>query len=341
MSETKKYITLGLGHAMNDCIAGFIIGSLFYHGYSIMEMGIYTLAYNLLAFGGQLVVARVIELHFFPKKYLAGCFVLLPAALLLLNVIPPLAVLLSGIASAVFHVTGGVEATRKDDKAFGIGIFASPGIVGLIGGGIFAYMHIDIVWPGVLLCALYAFFIWRFYRSSPGPVASRAEPEFEKHDIVMVILVTVISLRSVIWDVVQLVQQQNYAWLMIIAVAAMCGKIVGGFLSDRIGYTRYTTYALMLAIPFLTLLKKNIIALSIGVFLLQSTIPSTTVMIIKAVKRKPALAIALSFGVSILVAISLFYTPLVKYLDNNIVIAGIILASLALLMTYRRFTYRS
>jgi MFS transporter, FSR family, fosmidomycin resistance protein len=120
----------------------------------------------------------------------------------------------------------------------------------------------------------------------------------------------------------------------------MCGKIAGGFLADRIGYKRYTIYALLLAIPFLTMLKKNIIAMSIGVFLLQSTIPSTTVMVLKAIKRKPAVAISLSFGISILAAIAVFYTPLKEYFDNGVFIGSVLLGAVGLLVVYEYVVFR-
>jgi FSR family fosmidomycin resistance protein-like MFS transporter len=156
----------------------------------------------------------------------------------------------------------------------------------------------------------------------------------------MCILITVISLRSCVWDIVQLVQQGNYTWLMIIAVAAMFGKIAGSLLADKIGHKRYSLFALLLSIPFLTLLKKHLLALCIGVFLLQSTIPATTVMILQQVKSRPGVAISLSFGVSVFIAILLFYSPVVNYLNNNITVVSILVVSVLLLWWYNSMKKR-
>jgi FSR family fosmidomycin resistance protein-like MFS transporter len=337
MNPAKKYTALGIGHGINDCVAGFVIGSLFYHGYSAMEAGIYTLAYNLLAFGGQLVVAKIIETHFFPKRNLLISVGLLIPALLILQISPAIAIFLSGVASALFHVTGGLEASREDNKSFGIGIFASPGILGLITGGFLAYIHFDFMLIGISLCAVYALLLWRFYKAEDNAVVSKKHTaEIERHDVIMCILLLVISLRSFVWDVMQMIEQNNYGWLLIIAVAAMCGKIFGGFLADKIGHRKYSIIALLIAMPLLTLLKKNIFAMCAGVFLLQSTIPATTVMILQSIKQKPAIAISLSFGVSILVAITIFYTPLVKYLDNAITISLVLFISVLLLLLHSR-----
>lgn len=337
MNQTGKYIILGLGHGINDCIAGFIIGSLFYHGFTTTELGIYTLVYNLIAFGGQLVVARIIESYFFPKNNLFASFSLLIGSLICLNMYPAISILFSGIASAIFHVTGGLEASREDDKSFGIGLFASPGILGLISGGFLSYIHFDFTLLGILLCLVYLLVIGVFYKPSHQFInLSEHEPEIERHDVIMCILITVISLRSFVWDIMQMVEQNNYKWLIIIAISAMCGKIMGGFIADKIGHKRFSIYALVIALPFLTILKKNIFTLSIGVFLLQSTIPSTTVMVLQTIKRKPALAISLSFGLSILIAISLFYTPIIAYIDNNIAVTLTLLLSIILLTLYSK-----
>lgn len=339
MIQTRKYVLLGVGHGINDCIAGYIIGCLFYQGFSLLELGMYTLLYNLLAFGGQLIFARVIALYFIPKKYLLGSFLLLIASLALFNLSAQLAILCAGIASAIIHVTGGLESTREDDKSFGIGIFASPGVIGLIGGGLLAYLNFNFIPVGLLACVAYIAALWLWYiPSSAYQRTCKQEQAIEGHDVIMVVLITIISLRSFIWDVIQMVEQKNYDWLIIIAIAAMCGKITGGIIADKIGHRKYSLYALLLSIPFLTILRKNIITLSIGVFLLQSTIPATTIMVLQLLRKKPALAISLSFGLSVLIAITLFYTPVIKYLNNNISTLLILLASVFLLMWYQRLT---
>ncbi|MCB9262211.1 MAG: hypothetical protein H6607_07535 [Flavobacteriales bacterium] len=339
MSQTRKYLTLGLGHGINDCIAGFIVGSLFYHNYSSLELGIYTLIYNLIAFGGQLAFAKILETIFMPKKYLIGAFLLLVASLGFLNFSPKLAILFSGIASAVIHVTGGVESIRKDGKAFGIGIFASPGVVGLIVGGYLAYKRIDFILPAIGMCLSYLILLMISYKPSPNYLKPEIEePLVERHDVLMIILLTAISLRSFIWDVFQMVKQENYNWLIVVAIAAMFGKLIGSFLADKIGHVKYSIIALCLSLPFLTILKKNIVTLGIGVSLLQSTIPATTAMLVKLMRQKPAIAVSISFGLSVFIAIVLFYTPAIQYINNNALIFFTLLASTLLLLLFNKLS---
>jgi FSR family fosmidomycin resistance protein-like MFS transporter len=337
MSNIKRYTTLGIGHGINDCIAGYIIGSLFYHGYPVFQLGIYTLLYNVLAFGGQYVAARLIEKYYRPKLFLLLCFGLQVIALAGLAWSPEIAVLFSGIASALFHVTGGMEALHKDDRAMGIGIFASPGIIGLIGGGWMAWQHISFTIAGILLCLLFMAVIRLWYRpSSYMATYVQQQIAIEGHDVLMIVLITIISMRSFIWDVIQLIEKDNYEWLVVIAIAALCGKIAGRWLADKIGHKTYTLYALLLSIPFLTLFKKHLVALSIGVFLLQSTIAPTTIMVLQHIKQRPALAMAWSFGLSVFMAILLFYTPVIRYLCNNLSSCIILMASVIMLFWYNK-----
>ncbi len=155
MTAMKKYIVLGTGHCINDCIAGFIIGSLFYQQYTPLQLGVFILLYNILAFGGQLAVARLVEVLFLPKEIPGRYFCSSPVLVVVYGFCAELAILFSGIASALFHVTGGMEATRSDDRSIGIGLFASPGIVGLIGGGWLAYVQFNFVPVAIGLCVAF------------------------------------------------------------------------------------------------------------------------------------------------------------------------------------------
>ena len=236
----KKVIILGIGHGINDCIAGYILGALYYQGHSLFQLGIFILLYHLIAFGGQLPFARILEHKFQPKRYLLACFSLLIGALIFLDISPELAIVFSGVASAIIHVTGGVEAIGKNEKAFGIGIFASPGIIGLIGGGFMASAGINFVLPGILVCFSYLTVLSRFFTPSKSLIHSeKKQATIEGHDVLMAIILTIICLRSFIWDIIQMVERENYNALAIIAVAAMCGKIIGGFAADKIGYKKY------------------------------------------------------------------------------------------------------
>lgn len=130
----------------------------------------------------------------------------------------------------------------------------------------------------------------------------------DQHDWIMILLLTVISLRSVIWNVFQLMHEKNYEWLIAVAAAAFVGKIAGGWVADKIGWRLYTFISLMAATPLTTLFRKEMILFCIGIGLLQSSIPATTSMLIHSLKGKTERAIGLSFGTAIIAGALVFYT---------------------------------
>lgn len=126
----------------------------------------------------------------------------------------------------------------------------------------------------------------------------------------MIVLLAVISLRSVIWNIFQLVHDKDYFWLIAIAASAFIGKIFGGWLADKIGWRLYAFSSLLIATPLLTLFKKEMILFCIGIGLLQSGIPATTSMLIHSMKGEKEKAIALSFGTAIILGAFVVYKPL-------------------------------
>lgn len=333
MTLFKKYLIFGLGHGVNDSIAGYILGSLCYQGYAPFELGLYILLYNLLAFGGQILFAVVFEQHFYPKHYWISSFVLLIIALLLFQQSISISILCAGMASAAIHVIGGTVLAQTPRPALSIGIFAGPGVIGLIGGGFLAYLKTDYGLLAIFLSILCILSCWRWYQPDPQSqmIPAIQNPKLEKHDLIMCALITIICLRSFVWDVIQLIEYQHYSVLMLIAIAAMLGKIIGGYLADKFGYAKYTLYALSLALPFLTVLKKNIWALSIGVVLLQSTIPSTTMLLIGMGRQRIALGIAMSFGLAVLIPIILIHLPMIRHFNDTFMIGIALLGSILLL----------
>ncbi len=140
----KKVLSLGLGHGLNDCISGFLLAGLFQLELSNFEIGIAFLMYNVAAFGGQLPLAWIIRKKYNPKALLISCYALHLAALGLFAFNYKIAILAIGFASAIIHVVGGYESDKFKNRASEIGLFASPGILGLVIGGYCGALKIDI-----------------------------------------------------------------------------------------------------------------------------------------------------------------------------------------------------
>ncbi|HSU28803.1 MAG TPA: hypothetical protein VLJ68_10500, partial [Chitinophagaceae bacterium] len=329
MKKNSRFLLLGLGHGLNDLVAGYFLGSIVQDNADLLQAGTGLLIYNLLAFGGQYPVALWLEKISSPKKALLFAYLLNIAAISSFAFIPQLSIVLAGIASAIYHVAGGTVCAETN-KATNIGLFAAPGVAGLILGGYFAFAGYDIIIV-LLLSALFFFFI--LTRLRLGVKITRENDKsgipgkfhLDHHDLVMILLLTVISLRSVVWNVFQMLHEKNYSWLIAIAIAAFIGKLIGGWMADKIGWRLYLFISLMTATPLISFFRNELILFCIGIGLLQSGIPATTALLIRSLGGKTERGIGLAFGTAIILGAISFYAPVRLLISTNFMVCSIVL----------------
>ncbi|MFI5185281.1 MAG: MFS transporter [Chitinophagales bacterium] len=311
---------LGFGHGLNDFIAGYFMGSFVQLKIDVLQIGLGLFIYNLLAFGGQYPFALLLEKYNKPRKFLVAAYSLNLGAVACFIFLPGLSIVLAGFASAAYHVTGGTLSSEKN-KAFNIGLFAAPGVAGLVTGGYFAWAQISVM-PLLMTATIIFLMILLWLPVSSGKNMSIVQKRKEKtviddHDILMILLLTFISFRSMIWNVFQLIHKHEYDWLVAIAASAFAGKIIGGWIADKIGWRIYSFVSLLFAMPLLTIFKKELLLFTIGIGLLQSSIPATTSLLIKTMKGKRERAIGLSFGTTIMAGAIVFYSPARNFFISN------------------------
>jgi hypothetical protein len=314
----KKYwqqlLVLSLGHGLNDFAAGYMLGTLVYQKATTGFIIAAFLFYNLLAFGGQYFVALLLQHYTNTKRMLCVAVLANFAAVSLFHFYPLFALLLAGCASALYHVAGS-SACYKKDNATSVGIFAAPGIVGLALAGYLAYRHVDI-WNYLLGACILFVFVLSCMRITQHIVAAnkKLSVEVDNHDLLMILLLGVIALRSAVWNIIQIAHENDYAGLLAIALSAFVGKIAGGWISDKMGWKTYSLLSLITAMPLVTYFKDELILFCIGIGLLQSAIPANTVLLIQYYKGKKEEAFAFSFGLAVLAG--LFITAGVQYISS-------------------------
>jgi nitrate/nitrite transporter NarK len=125
------------------------------------------------------------------------------------------------------------------------------------------------------------------------------EPVFEDHDLIMLVLLAGIALRSAVWSALQAALAARLDLLLAMACAAALGKILGGILADRIGWRRWTFGVLLIAAPLLTLSGENPALLLPGITLLQSATPTALAATGRLLPNRPGLAAGLALGLAI------------------------------------------
>lgn len=294
-------LLLGLAHGLADGSVGMQLGHL-PAAMPLARVGLLVLAYNLLAFAGQPLVGLLADRLRAPRGAVLAGLLLHCAALTLSGPLPIVAVVLAGVGSAAFHVGGGALALcAARGRAIGPGLFAAPGVVGLAVGGALAvagYRPVALFLVPLLACAA----VVATVRPPALPYAEREpEPIFEDHDLVMLVLLAAIALRSAAWNAAQFLLAGRVDLLLALAVAAALGKVLGGYLADRLGWRRWTLGALALAAPLLALGEGRPYALFPGVALLQSATPAAIAATGRLLPRRPGLAAGLAFGLAIAV----------------------------------------
>lgn len=322
----QKLLVLAFGHGLNDFTAGYMLGSFVYTGTDTTNIIAGFLIYNLLAFGGQYFAAIILE-RFSNKKIaltIAASSNVVAVAIFFFN--PFLALTIAGSASAIYHVAGGT-ACLKENKATGVGIFAAPGIAGLILAGYLAFLKINIWIELQLVCIVFVFVLQMVSLKPAKHVAETVTNQkhigIDHHDILMIILLAVISLRSAVWNIFQIIHEQNYTWLLAIAASAFAGKILGGWLSDRIGWRLYSIISLTAAMPLVSYFKDELLLFCIGIGLLQSAIPANTMMMINYCKGRNERGFALSFGTAIVFGVIL--TGFAKVFSIDATVVGLLI----------------
>lgn len=326
---------LAAGHGLNDLLAGYLLGTLAAQQDAV-QAGTGLFIYNLLAFGGQYPFALWIEKAGSHKRFITGAYILNLLAVILFAFLPHLSVVLIGVASAIYHVGGGTVCAREN-KSVNIGLFAAPGVAGLIAGGYLAWADYQL---DILLLLLTGLFLLILYllkipggRTDKKNSYTRPSVMPDRHDLIMILLLTVISLRSAVWNIFQLIHENNYSWLIAIAIAAFTGKIAGGWIADKIGWRLYIFISLFTAAPLIHFFRHELLPFCIGIGLLQSGIPATTSLLIHSVNGKTERGIGLSFGAAIILGALVFAIP-VGYLVHSLILPAALMLCIVLFMYF-------
>ncbi|GAB3949346.1 hypothetical protein GCM10028805_25360 [Spirosoma harenae] len=288
------------------------------------------MVYNLLAFGGQLPAGVWLDQigHYRKASVLSLAGMIVSVGLLYAQFVWP-AVVLAGVSSAVFHVAGGaVILTSFPEQSRFVGIFSAFGVMGLALGGWSGAMQFSGVGYALMagLTLVMLTLVKTNFPLAQKQVLSTERPPLDNHDYLMILLLTAIALRSAVWNMIQLLYSDQYDWLLYIAMAAMAGKLVGGWLTDRIPWKIYALVALTIAIPALSWGHRKLFWLMVGTGLLQSLTPVSIVALQRLFPNTPATVSGATFGLAIALGGLVSFVPLDTYFSffTQLILLGLL-----------------
>ena len=230
--------------------------------------------YNACAFALQLPLGLLADRANRNLPFAAvGCA--LVASGFLLTRSPLLAAVVAGLGNGMFHVGGGLEVLNDSDKAAPLGVFVSPGAVGLYVGTAWAALFARHAWvlpilmvlvgPGLLLAG-------KGSRSSQNASLSLDVPKRDALPLLCLFLVVV--LRSALSSGAFATGDAPVPGLIPVLCLAL-GKAAGGFVGDRLGLRLTAVLSLSIA-AILLLLPRGYVTLG-ALFLFNMTMPLTLI----------------------------------------------------------------
>ena len=225
------------------------------------------LVYNFCAFALQMPLGVAADWRGRPAALgTAGCVLTAAAYLAPL----PLRAVTAGVGNALFHLGGGVEALSSE-RAGDLGVFVSPGALGIFLGTLWGRETAAGLWVLPLgLLVLSGALVWRAGGALSGP--QEAEETAPVYWRALVPLFLVVVLRSYMG------MNQAFPWkadwALALTAALVLGKAAGGFAMDALGPRKASAASLGLAAA-LYLASALPLPGVFAVFLFNMTMPVT------------------------------------------------------------------
>lgn len=236
MAHKPMLTVYSLAHAAVDFSCAFLVYRTMG---DVPELGLCILLYNFCAFALQMPFGLLADgWNRNAVMAAAGCAAVALAYLPVLPVIP--AAVVAGIGNGLFHVGGGLDVLNDSrEKASALGIFVSPGALGLYFGGILGRDGgVPLVLPAaaLLIAAIAILAAARRTYSGFRSLNEPAELTLPRDGVPLAALLTaVVVLRSYMGFNQALPWKGGGNWPLIVTLALVLGKALGGFLCDWLG----------------------------------------------------------------------------------------------------------
>ncbi len=328
-SIVSNLFVYGSTHAIVDAVcAGVVFSILKDEIVDASSFFILVVLYNVLAFGLQFIFGFISDYFKSPRliTLIGSIFTIISA--LIFTILPVLAIIFAGLGNALFHVGGGsISLNLTPKKARAPGIYVAPGALGLLVGTLLGKGGQFIIWPFIL--GLIIFSILMFIIKKPEMNYEREDnkkQKFNYFEIILFLIFLSITIRSLVGMVLVFPWKTDINLLIILTIAVVLGKALGGILADRFGWIKIAVGALILSIPFLIFGANIPILAIVGMFLFNITMPITLVAISNIMPGRPGFAFGVTCLALILGALPSFF-PIKQILSGNIFIFGIIIIS--------------
>ena len=295
-------ILWGLLHGINDWVAGYMLAT--FTLYNEPKNGMLMLiVYAIIGFGGQLPVGMWLDATRSFKMFSKAALLLLLLSPVAWFINPFAGIIVAGFSSAFVHVTGGaVCLVSSNNKVGPLGLFTAPGALGLALGSISGSLSQYWLLVPVVAVLLISLFLLQQKSDTIFVTTQPSKALLDSHDWIMLGILLTVTLRSLIYDIIQQVGQHWQQGLLVIGISAFLGKIIGGFVADKVGWKTWVYITLPLAFVLLQFGRNNMYMLGFGIACLQSSVPISLLLMRQSLPLYPGVSSAMVLGVGIALA---------------------------------------
>lgn len=304
----KRLAAYSAAHFAVDLCCAFFVLSAVDGGDRVLCL----LVYNFCAFALQMPLGAVLDAMKRNRPFalagmlLVGCGAFIGKAPLALCVV-------AGTGNALFHIGGGREilCTGGGSSAC-LGVFVSPGALGLFAGGLLAGRSGPAV--PLLILAITALAVVLLC-DDPKEAVFEKMPVIERKPVLLILtaaaLFAVVCIRSCGGCAFVFPWKTGIAQAAILALALSGGKAVGGVLADRLGSERVSAVSLVLSAVLFAIYDKPVCG-TLAVFLFNMTMPITLAAVGKIMPDRPGFGFGLlTFGLFLGALPAIFGAPAV------------------------------
>jgi len=321
----------GITHALVDFICGAVLFSIFANKIitDLPEFINLVILYSILAFGLQIIFGFFTDYFKSPRiTALIGCILTGISAFLFLS-FPILAVIFAGIGNALFHVGGGsISLNLTPKKVTAPGIYVAPGAIGLFLGVMLGKGGQFIAWPFILFLVILCILMFIVKKPEMNYIKEKIEKsKINYFELILFLVFLSIAIRSLVGMVMIFPWKVNIELAVILTIAIVLGKGLGGILADKFGWIKIGVGALALSIPFLVFGATIPFVAIIGMFLFNITMPITLVAISNILPGRPGFAFGITCLALIIGAFPTFDSGVKQLLGGKLFIFIIIIIS--------------
>ena len=276
--NAQSHLSTLLASAMHFCVDALCLCCLYLTTGNVRDY----LIYNVLAFLTQPFTGLIVDKIRSKYNVLFSAVAMLAVAACTAVLMPDYKIIVAvllGVGNSLFHIWGGREvavATGNDVRA--LGIFVSPGVLGLAVGEFFC-SWVLLFSLLIIIAILTTMHFCIVNGNASGRVGASDDCACQNKYVIplLIAICLFVALRSYLAGGFSTVSDGGAGYMVLVAAAvAMSGKILGGFLA-RISKNYFAAFVAFTVVSLVCLLARNCWehAVFVGLFAINCTMPLT------------------------------------------------------------------